>query len=111
MSDLVAQCLRRPPERDRWTLHVHFDDLETQRRRDGELAFPNDEASLFIAEIRRVWHLLPEELQELATWTDRCVVVEVQVLDMLEGLLPWLTMHTVFTELYLTRADDEEIMT
>lgn len=90
-------------------LHVHFNDLETQRRRDAELVFPYDEASLFVARIRHEWNLLPEELQELATWTDRCVVVDVQVLDMLIELVPWLLMHTVFTELYLTRVEDEEI--
>lgn len=90
-------------ERDRWTLTVEFDPLETQQRADPDLAFPRDECSRVIAHLLKKWGLLPEELQETAEWTSTRLTVTSDVLDPLAVALGFITMHTVPTAVRLIR--------
>lgn len=92
-------------EQNNWTLTIKFDSLETQFKRDPELAFPDDECSLCIRELMSIWGGLPEEFQEDCEWTSTELKATFEVLDNIRGFLEWLTMHTIPKSVELVRND------
>lgn len=89
-----------------WTLTVTFDSLATQERIQPEYAFPNDGCSRLIAHLLDVWGLVPEELPEVADWTDTTITVTSDTLDALAPLARWVAMHTLPKDIRLTRIRD-----
>lgn len=77
-----------------WRIEVEFDSLEVQAAKDPENGFPGDDVSRTVAFISREWALCPEELQEIAQWTDTTLVIESEIIDAFDEVLHHLVMGT-----------------
>lgn len=88
--------------KDRWTLHVEFDDLTVQAS-DPELGSPNDESSQFRAYMLTRWTMTPEDLADIVQSTATHVRVELEGLEMAGDLMLWLSYNTVPKRVHLAR--------
>jgi hypothetical protein len=98
-----AWGIRTGPRVERWTLTVEFDDQETQSTADPELTFPRDECSQVIAFIGEHWGLMPEDIQEMATWTPERLVIQFEQLDFATTVVNWLGLETIPKSITITR--------
>jgi hypothetical protein len=89
---------------DRWLLTVNLEHPDEQYRRDGELVFPQDEASQLVAFICEAWRILPEEIPECVRWREDVVQATCGSLDHLQEVLQWLTFHAVPYRFEVSRA-------
>jgi hypothetical protein len=79
----------------RWVLIVTFDPPDVQEKCSPELAFPYDECSRLIAFIGQEWDLLPEEIQDIATWNPSGATLQLDQMEFVGTVLQWLAYHTV----------------
>jgi hypothetical protein len=88
-----------------WKLEIEFDDLETQKERDPELEFPQDECSTFIKNLVGEWGLLPEDLNDttLIEFDQTHVTMYPEVLDQIVDPMCDLLMRTIPKSVTLSR--------
>lgn len=86
-----------------WRLAVSFEELAAQAEKEPQHAFPNDDVSRTIAFVCEEWGLSPEDLQQIARWTDTEITIESDVIDAFDELLSHLVMHTVPVKIVVER--------
>jgi hypothetical protein len=91
----------------RWRLVVKFDDLKIQSNRDPSWTYPNDDASRFLAKIRRAWsddnasYLNDVSVSKNMTY----VTVNTDTVDGLMDFIWWVPMHTIPKSMVLQRME------
>lgn len=77
-----------------WTLKLTLHPYEVQRRIDSEPWL--DDASRIIAHLIEWWHMLPEDMTEMADWSEEYVEVrDIESLDLLIDPMWWIMSNIV----------------
>jgi hypothetical protein len=85
-----------------WALKITLRPYTEQREIDPEPVF--DEASRVISHLIEYWGMLPEDMLEMATWSETSVEVrDIEVLDMLVDPMNWIMMNTIPLKIELVR--------
>jgi hypothetical protein len=85
-----------------WTLKITLRPYAEQQEIDPE--YEMDEASLIISHLIQYWGMLPEDMLEMATWSETSVEVrEIEVIDTLVDPMNWIMVNTSPLKIELVR--------
>ena len=109
MGERVSRTKTVEFQRQRWSLIVTFDSLESQAKSDWDEYRGVDEAFRFVRYAAETSGALWEELREMIQWPkgSRTIEVSADIVDYLATLQQWVTFHTIPLRVELVRNDKE----
>lgn len=85
-----------------WTLKITLRPYADQREFDPEPVM--DDASRIIAHLIKYWRMAPEDMTEMADWSETSLEVrDIQTLDMLIDPMAWIMSNVVALKIEMVR--------